>query len=48
MWEYRVEVINTYGADLEAVLNQIGEEGWELVAIYQDAEFIFKRPKQGV
>jgi hypothetical protein len=46
-WEYRVlnkpEIIDLGKKDLAAGLNQLGDEGWELVAI--DAAYIFKRPK---
>lgn len=40
-WEYRADAINTIF--IETQLNLIGEEGWELVAIYNN-NYIFKRP----
>jgi hypothetical protein len=49
-WEYRVltkeQVIDLGKKDLAAGLNQLGDEGWEFVAI--DAAYIFKRPKDQV
>jgi hypothetical protein len=49
-WEYKVltrsQVIDLGKKDLAAGLNQLGDEGWELVAI--DGDYIFKRPKDQV
>jgi hypothetical protein len=46
-WEYRVltkeQVIELGKKDLAAGLNQLGDDGWELVAV--DGQYIFKRPK---
>lgn len=46
-WEYQVltrqQVIDLGKKDLAAGLNQLGDEGWELVAV--DAGYIFKRPR---
>ena len=46
-WEYRVlseeQVIALGKKDLTAGLNQLGDEGWELVTA--GAHYIFKRPK---
>jgi len=51
-WEYKV-VIDTYTAQMEACLNRLGEEGWELVAttpcastVLSCRSLIFKREKQ--
>jgi hypothetical protein len=38
-WEYRVESVGTIWHDpkdqqIEALLNQIGEEGWEVIHVY--------------
>jgi len=46
-WEYRVlteeQVIALAKKDLAAGLNQLGDEGWELVTV--GGHYIFKRPK---
>jgi hypothetical protein len=46
-WEYRLvtkeQLLDLGKKDLAAGLNQLGEEGWELVAV--DGQYIFKRPK---
>jgi len=48
-WEYhRYRYIETAKYDGEA-MRGLGDEGWELVAVYQrftELNFIFKRPKQ--
>lgn len=48
-WEYRVltkaKLLELGKNDLAAGLNQLGEEGWELVAVDRDFTYIFKRPK---
>jgi hypothetical protein len=49
MWEYRYEVLsaNAPPSVLTELLNQIGAEGWELVAFdFQDRKAVFKRPKR--
>lgn len=53
-WEYRVLTIGTFfkgvkDADLETILNQMGEEGWEVVAFRtiensNQAQLVAKRP----
>ena len=53
-WEYRVLTTGSFfkgvkDEDLEAELNQLGEEGWELVAFRtiensNQAQAVFKRP----
>jgi len=53
-WEYRVLTTGTFfkgvkDEDLEAELNQLGEEGWELVGFRtiensNQAQAVFKRP----
>lgn len=34
-----------YDGELPMLLNRLGEEGWELVAVTDDNSFYFKRPK---
>jgi hypothetical protein len=53
-WEYRVLTIGTFfkgvkDAELEAILNQMGEEGWEVVGFRtiensNQAQLVAKRP----
>jgi hypothetical protein len=47
-WEYRVlakeQLIELGKNDLAAALNQLGDDGWELVATVE-GRYIFKRPK---
>lgn len=53
-WEYRVQTFGTFfkgvkDADLEAELNQWGEEGWEVIAFRtiensNQAQVLAKRP----
>jgi hypothetical protein len=46
-WEYRVlsreQVLKLGQKDLEAGLNRLGDQGWDLVSA--DREYIFKRPR---
>jgi hypothetical protein len=45
-WEYKAEVSET---PLENKLNEIGNQGWELVSAFYDTQYgyvyYFKRPK---
>lgn len=45
-WEYKAEVSET---PLETKLNEIGNQGWELVSAFYDSQYgyvyYFKRPK---
>lgn len=53
-WEYRVLTVGTFfkgvkDSELEALLNQLGEEGWEVVGFRtvensNQSQFICKRP----
>jgi hypothetical protein len=48
-WEYKMIYPGTSKITKEDHLNQLGQEGWELVAVERaseshNAEFIFKRP----
>jgi hypothetical protein len=53
-WEYRVLTVGTFfkgvkDSDLEALLNQLGEEGWEVVGFRtiensNQSQVITKRP----
>lgn len=55
LWEYRTEEID-FRWDVQE-LNELGNEGWELVGIYSEEEgyctktvhryAVFKRPKEG-
>lgn len=47
-WEYMIIEVYTYATEITR-MNQLGEEGWELVAIVPKesgswSKFIFKRP----
>ncbi len=46
-WEYRVvdwgQIENA--ARREALFNELGQEGWELVLVTDEYAYIFKRPK---
>jgi len=45
-WEYRREVyLKSHDGEWDAWLNAMGEEGWELINIY-DRYYLLKRPKQ--
>ncbi len=50
MWEYKISVINTTPIpSVQAQLNGLGEEGWELVAVHTNPPytfFYFKRAKE--
>jgi len=44
-WEYMVVSIDYVNADSTKRLNELGQEGWELVAIRRcDCQHILKRP----
>jgi hypothetical protein len=51
-WEYRVltkaKLLELGQNDLGAGLNQLGEEGWELVTIDRGDSYFFKRPKDQI
>ena len=40
MWEYKVVEINEF--NLEQLLNELGQQGWELCGLRED-NFVFKR-----
>lgn len=42
-WEYRVLDVSGSDSELEALLNEAGAEGWELVA-FRSTNGAFKRP----
>lgn len=45
-WEYRYhQVQSAYMRDIEASLNSMGQEGWEISSWNGSREFILKRPK---
>lgn len=46
-WEYKLIPSNTTAIDIDIMqdkLNQLGNEGWELVAISSTGIYTFKRP----
>ena len=48
MWEYKIKKIFSFSMS-EAILNEYGKEGWELVGIFDVGGFlsaVFKRPKK--
>ena len=49
VWEYKVHVVAEFNPNILDPANKLGEEGWELVLSYQDANrgkvFVFKREK---
>lgn len=52
-WEYATAFYNTWeGAMPELRLNEIGEDGWELVSVVDKPQvgtaFYFKRPKKTI
>lgn len=42
-WEYLTIWLNSINNNIELSLNELGKVGWELVTIYNDNTFIFKR-----
>jgi len=42
-FEYKFTAIWNSGSSLEHELNRLGQEGWELVVMYEKYYFIFKR-----
>lgn len=50
-WEYHFFVVATGQPEVEASLNKLGNEGWELVTSYVNPSgatyFVFKRPLNG-
>lgn len=42
-WEYKVANVN-FIQELEAALNELGAEGWELVSVDEYLNLVFKRP----
>jgi hypothetical protein len=49
-WEYRIESIPGLALNVVALLNELGEQSWELVSTTQNGHernWIFKRPKSG-
>ena len=51
-WEYivlKLDGIFTSLVDKETELNSLGDQGWELITVYQQAYvWVFKRTKTGV
>jgi hypothetical protein len=52
-WEYMTEegrnaTFTEVAPMSEERLNYLGAKGWELVAITEDFEYVFKRPLEGV
>lgn len=43
-WEYKTEYIGTSAS--QDRLNELGGDGWELIAKAEGGQYIFKRPKQ--
>jgi hypothetical protein len=43
-WEYTIVWMN-FDNKTEAQLNQLGDQGWELVAVDEGHCYFFKRPK---
>lgn len=41
--KYEYKTIEKYATKLDDLLNELGEEGWDLCGIYHDV-FIFKKP----
>ena len=42
-WEYKVTKVN-FVQELEDALNELGDEGWELVLVDEYLNLVFKRP----
>ena len=42
-FEYRMERIMTMSEDVHKKLNELGAQGWELVAVANPSDFFFKR-----
>lgn len=47
-WEYKTAFVGSGGkqGEPEASMNKLGDEGWELVAVYTGNQGYFKRPKR--
>ena len=45
-WEYRIVNLDHNPDTAEAQLNALGEQGWELVAIYNTTTCYLKRPSK--
>lgn len=44
-WEYKLVTSNLITIDImQDILNQLGNEGWELVATAPSGAYVFKRP----
>ncbi len=51
IWRYRVESFFGDADELEVLLNEIGETGWELVSVAHSARLgrlvcVFRRPRE--
>jgi hypothetical protein len=44
-WEYKVEYIVGEIYQIEAALNSLGGQGWELVVWWGESYYLFKRPR---
>jgi hypothetical protein len=44
-WEYKTKYTDSRGASLLEMLNKLGEEGWELIAV-DGCQYCFKRIKK--
>ena len=49
-WEYHIEEQINFGSGDEFFLDELGDQGWELVSVFKnedgDVVCIYKRPKQ--
>lgn len=43
-WEYKSVSFTASHSEVESMLNRLGEQGWELVALHE-YHYVFKRPK---
>ncbi len=44
-WEYSVKLVTGYPEDSPSLFSELGEQGWELIAV-SDGRAYFKRPKK--